>query len=257
MYTDFLMNRNQMLNCLRDLDVRLRAVQDPKEVTVILLLGESAVLAGYHFRQHITAVDAHCTCSCDIRQAAREVAAARFIPEQWLGSECYQDGSYSNQLLECSVLWRRLSRSTEVRTISGPALIASRLRASARSPYGLADVLGILAEEQAEGNTIAFEQIDEMIERLYHGWSGMPENAYAFLQQAIQKGNYEDACRSLMAQEKAVLAMTVQKREDFMPSPDNTDTEAIAALAESRSHDWSRLKGTPLYVRKHEDRQPR
>lgn len=243
MYTDFLLDRARMMQALRDLDAHLHQ----EDIAVLLLMGESAVLAGYPFHPHITAVDACCSCP-GFQEAVRRTAADCRLPEHWLGSESISDGSYASAMMERSVCWLRLSRM-EIRTIRGPELIAARLMASDTSCGSLMDVLGILEEAQEAGRPILPEQVEEAVQALYHGWHEMPSGAFPFLQHAIDGDSCSGIFQALMQAEQRIALLSAVPREEELPCLEYSCSEEIAAIAEQRCRDWSLLSGRPPYIR--------
>lgn len=159
--------------------------------TEIILIGGAAILTNYEFRNSTTDVDAVIRATSNIREAVNKIGDENNLPFNWLNDDFINTNSFSDKLVEVSQYYKTFSNVLEVRTISSEYLIAMKLRSGRRYKNDLSDVVGILAEHQANGKPISKENIIKAVEKLYGNWeTALPQSTRDFVNYIFSNENY-------------------------------------------------------------------
>ena len=181
----------------------------------IILVGGAAVLVGYGFREMTTDVDAMIHASSAMKEAAGRVGDKYNLPHGWLNSDFMRTDSYSPRLEQFSVYYKTFSNIVQVRTVSAEYLIAMKLRSGRKYKNDLSDIIGILAEHENRGNPISKDRIDMAVCNLYGSWDGFPADSVSFINDALERGNYEAVYVAVMEEEKNSKDMLVQFEKKY------------------------------------------
>lgn len=184
----------------------------PAEIT---LVGGAAVLVNYGFRDMTSDVDAIIHASSAMRDAINRVRDKYDLPNGWLNTDFVRTASYSSTLNRFSVYYRTFSNVLTIRTISAEYLIAMKLRSGRKYKNDLSDIVGILAEHEKQGKTIAMSAINKAVIDLYGGWAGFPEDSKEFIENTIANGNYDVIYASVSRGEKETKAILKDFEQEY------------------------------------------
>lgn len=207
--------KDNLDSLLKELAKEFRKLNGAAIPAEIILIGGAAVLAGYGFREMTTDVDAVIHASSSMKDAANRVGDRHGLSNGWLNSDFMRTGSYSPKLSEFSVYYKTFSNVLQIRTVSAEYLIAMKLRSGRKYKNDLSDIIGILAEHEKRGEPISMERIETAVKNLYGSWEGFPADSPAFINNAIQKGDYENIYAAVMEEEKHSKDMLVRFEKDY------------------------------------------
>ena len=171
----------------------------PAEIT---LIGGASILINYGFRDSTYDVDALIHASSAMKDAINYVTDTLGLPNGWLNEDFKNTKSYTPRLVNFSKYYRTFSNIVTVRTITGEYLVAMKLMAYRQYKHDISDIVGILREQQKNGDPLTFERIDKAVMDLYDGWQNMPENAQALIQSILANENM-DALYEVYVNEEA------------------------------------------------------
>lgn len=210
---------------------RLNGTSVPAE---IILIGGAAVLAGYRFREMTADVDAVIYAASSMKEAINRVGDQFGLPNGWLNGDFMRTGSYSPKLAEFSVYYKTFSNVLQIRTISAEYLIAMKLCSGRKFRNDLSDVIGILAEHEANGTPISQEAIDTAVQNLYGGWEAISEEAKAFLENALRDKNYVSAYASVREDEARARDMLIDFARDYPAAVTEANVNEILSALKAR-----------------------
>ena len=187
----------------------------------IILIGGAAILANYGFREMTTDVDAVIHAVSSMKEAVNHVGDKYNLPNGWLNADFMKTDSYSSKLDQYSVYYREFSNVLTVRTVSAEYLIAMKLCSGRKYKKDLSDVIGILAEHEKRGEPIAMGRIDKAVTDLYGSWEKISEDSKNFIQEAMEKGNFEKAYAEISAEETKAKGLLINFEQDY-PRVTNT-----------------------------------
>ena len=185
----------------------------PAEIT---LIGGASILINYGFRDSTYDVDALIHASSAMKDAINYVTDTLGLPNGWLNEDFKNTKSYTPRLVNYSKYYRTFSNIVTVRTITGEYLVAMKLMAYRQYKHDISDIVGILREQQKNGDPLTFERIDKAVMDLYDGWKNMPENAQALIQ-GILANEDMDALYEVYANEEAAAKEALITFEDKYP----------------------------------------
>ena len=172
----------------------------PAEIT---LIGGASILINYGFRDSTYDVDALIHASSAMKDAINYVTDTLGLPNGWLNDDFKNTRSYTPRLVNYSMYYRTFSNVLTVRTITGEYLVAMKLMAYRQYKHDISDIVGILREQQNNGDPLTFERIDKAVKNLYDSWERMPDNAQRMIQSILENGDM-DALYEAYASEEAV-----------------------------------------------------
>lgn len=146
----------------------------PAEIT---LIGGASILVNYGFRDSTYDVDALIQVSSAMKDAINYVTDTLGLPNGWLNEDFKNTKSYTPRLVNYSKYYRTFSNVLTVRTITGEYLVAMKLMAYRQYKHDISDIVGILREQQNNGDPLTLERIDKAVKDLYDSWGNLPENA--------------------------------------------------------------------------------
>ena len=146
----------------------------PAEIT---LIGGASILVNYGFRDSTYDVDALIQASSAMKDAINYVTDTLGLPNGWLNEDFKNTKSYTPRLVNYSKYYRTFSNVLTVRTITGEYLVAMKLMAYRQYKHDISDIVGILREQQNNGDPLTLERIDKAAKDLYDSWGNLPENA--------------------------------------------------------------------------------
>ena len=168
-----------------------------------------------------TDVDAIIHAVSSMKDAINNVGDKFNLPHRWLNADFMKTGSYSAKLEEFSVRYREFSNVLEVRTVLAEYLIAMKLRSGRKYKKDLSDVIGILYEHEQRGVPLTMDDIDKAVCNLYGGWENIPADSVSFIEETMEKGNFEKAYQAISNEEKRSKDLLIQFQDDY-PGITNT-----------------------------------
>ncbi len=236
------LTKDNLDTLLKELAKEFRKLNGPSVPAEIILIGGAAVLAGYGFREMTTDVDAVIHASSSMKDAANRIGDRHGLPNGWLNSDFMRTGSYSPKLAEFSVYYKTFSNVLQIRTVSAEYLIAMKLRSGRKYKNDLSDIIGILAEHEKRNKPISMGRIDAAVKNLYGSWDGVPADSIAFINNAFQKGDYENIYAAVMEEEKHSKDMLIRFEEDYPGVATESNVNDILASLKQK-------KGIPVKKR--------
>ena len=171
----------------------------PAEIT---LIGGASILVNYGFRDSTYDVDALIQASSAMKDAINYVTDTLGLPNGWLNEDFKNTKSYTPQLVNYSKYYRTFSNVLTVRTITGEYLVAMKLMAYRQYKHDISDIVGILREQQSNGDPLTFDRIDKAVKDLYDSWENLPEGAKNMIENILSNEDM-DALYAAYADEEA------------------------------------------------------
>ena len=206
---------------LKELGKEYKKINGKSMPAEIILIGGAAILANYGFREMTTDVDAVIHAVSSMKEAVNHVGDKYNLPNGWLNADFMKTDSYSSKLDQYSVYYREFSNVLTVRTVSAEYLIAMKLCSGRKYKKDLSDVIGILAEHEKRGEPITMERIDKAVTDLYGSWDKISEDSKNFIQEVMEKGNFEKAYAEISAEETKAKGLLINFEQDY-PGVTNT-----------------------------------
>lgn len=206
---------------LKELGKEYKKINGKSMPAEIILIGGAAILANYGFREMTTDVDAVIHAVSSMKEAVNHVGDKYNLPNGWLNADFMKTDSYSSKLDQYSVYYREFSNVLTVRTVSAEYLIAMKLCSGRKYKKDLSDVIGILAEHEKRGEPITMGRIDKAVTDLYGSWEKISEDSKNFIQEAMEKGNFEKAYDEISAEESKAKGLLINFEQDY-PGVTNT-----------------------------------
>ncbi len=188
----------------------------------IILIGGAAIVANYGFRDMTTDVDAIIQAASSIKDAINKVSDEYNLPNSWLNADFMKTTSYSPKLVQYSKPYKQFYGVLNVRSVSAEYLIAMKLKSGRKFKNDLSDVIGILAEHEAKGVAITFEQIKNAFINLYSDWNTISLDSKTFIEEAFRKGNFKRMYSEISTGELQAKNMLINFEKDY-PGATNTD----------------------------------
>lgn len=206
---------------LKELGKEYKKINGKSMPAEIILIGGAAILANYGFREMTTDVDAVIHAVSSMKEAVNHVGDKYNLPNGWLNADFMKTDSYSSKLDQYSVYYREFSNVLTVRTVSAEYLIAMKLCSGRKYKKDLSDVIGILAEHEKRGEPITMDRIDKAVTDLYGSWEKISEDSKNFIQEAMEKGNFEKAYAEISAEETKAKGLLINFEQNY-PGVTNT-----------------------------------
>ncbi len=200
----------------------------PAEIT---LIGGASVVINYGFREMTYDMDAIMDAASSIRDAITFVGDKYGLPRGWINDDFMKTDSYTPQIVRHSKYYRTFSNIMTVRTVTGEYLIAMKLRSGRQYKYDRSDVIGILWEQEKQGDPLSLERIRKAVEDLYGSYDVLSDEVRQFIEKAIQDGRYAETyarIRQAEAENRENL-LEYQAEKPGVISNDNVD-DILAAI---------------------------
>lgn len=208
--------------CLSKLAKEYRKRNGTQIRAEIILIGGAAILTNYGFRDMTYDIDTIIRASSAIKEAINTVGNELGLPNGWMNSDFIKTSSYSPKLVQYSKYYKRFGYVLDVRTITGEYLIAMKLMSGRKYKNDLSDIVGILYEEEENGNPINLEQIQTAVINLYGSWDSLPQDSIDFISEIINNINlkmlYETYCATEISTKDSLILF-----DNNYPNVVNTD----------------------------------
>lgn len=157
----------------------------------IVMVGGASILVNYGFRDATTDIDAIFIAASSMKDAINQVGDRHGLPHGWLNAEFTRTSSYSSKMREYSKHYKTYAGVLEIRTVSAEYLIAMKLVSGRMYKHDLSDMIGILSDHKRQGHPISLQDVDRAVCDLYGDWSKVSPFAKSFIENTIQKDDYE------------------------------------------------------------------
>ena len=179
---------------------KLNGKSMPAEIT---LIGGASILINYGFRDSTYDVDALIFASSVMKDAINYVTDVHNLPNGWLNEDFKNTKSYTPRLANYSKYYRTFSNVVTVRTITGEYLVAMKLMAYRQYKHDISDIVGILREQQKNGDPLTFAQIDTAVKNLYDDWHNLPVGAQELIRNILENEDIDALYQSFTSEEAA------------------------------------------------------
>lgn len=208
--------------CLSKLAKEYRKRNGTQIRAEIILIGGAAILTNYGFRDMTYDIDTIIRASSAIKEAINTVGNELGLPNGWMNSDFIKTSSYSPKLVQYSKYYKRFGYVLDVRTITGEYLIAMKLMSGRKYKNDLSDIVGILYEEEENGNPINLEQIQTAVINLYGSWDSLPQDSIDFISEIINNINLKMLYKTYCATEISTKDSLILFDNNY-PNVVNTD----------------------------------
>ncbi|MBP3361831.1 MAG: hypothetical protein J6N52_13305 [Clostridia bacterium] len=212
---------------LNELSKEYKKLGGRKVPVEIILIGGAAIIENYGFREMTTDIDAILPTVSIMKEAINRVGDRFGLPNGWLNADFTKTDSYSRQLSQYSVPYKTFNQVLNVRTVAGEYLIAMKLRAGRKYKNDLSDIVGILAEHQANKKPIGYEMIDEAVKNLYGGWESFSVDAVSFIRGIIKENDYISVYTQTRHEENQAKEILLDFQEDYPGVLDEKNIDSI------------------------------
>ncbi len=195
----------------------------------LILVGGASVLINYGFREMTTDIDAIIMAERAMKETINAVGDKFGLPNGWINTDFTKTNSYSKKLIEYSVHYRTYSNIVDIRTIKAEYLIAMKLMAGRKYKKDLSDIVGILNEQQKQGNPITFEMIDKAVIELYSGWNKIEKDNVDFLNSVLKEENLENLFAEVIQEELESKSTILEINQNY---PDLVKADNINEILE-------------------------
>lgn len=215
------MSANQLLTkenidqYLSEVAKRFRKLGGKAMPAEIILVGGASILINYGFRDSTYDIDAYIHASSAMKDAINQVTDSMGLPNGWLNDDFKKTKSYTPRLVVYAKYYKEFSRVLTVRTVTGAHLVAMKLMAYRPYKHDISDIVGILLEQQKNGEPLGYEQITQAVRDLYDDWSNIPEEAHDLLVQILKSENLESLYRVYTDGEAAARNVLVSFDENY------------------------------------------
>lgn len=188
---------------LKEVAKRFRKLNGKAMPAEITLIGGASILINYGFRDSTYDVDALIQASSSMKDAINYVTDTMGLPNGWLNEDFKNTKSYTPRLVNYSKYYRTFSNVVTVRTITGEYLVAMKLMAYRQYKHAISDIVGILRDQQKNGDPLNFERIDTAVKNLYDSWENLPAEAQTMIQSILAAENLDALYASYASEEQA------------------------------------------------------
>lgn len=234
MSTDVFFTKANLDECLRALGKEFRRLNGKSMPAEIVLIGGASILLNYGFRDATYDIDAIIHAASSMKDAINIVGDSLGLPDGWLNSDFTRTNSYSSKLAQYSRYYKTFSNVLTVRTISGEYLIAMKLMSGRQYKNDISDIVGILHEQESNGNPISIEDINKAVTNLYGGWDSMPELAHSLIESILTNNNLESLYQQYRDEEKLNKEVLPQFEKDYPGVAEKDNIHDIITNLKSR-----------------------
>lgn len=195
-------------SCLKELGKEFRKRNGSKVSAEIILIGGASILINYGFREMTYDVDGIIRSSGVMKDAINAVRDRLNLPVGWLNSDFVNTKSYTPRLVEYSKYYKTFSNILQVRTVSAEYLVAMKLMSGRQYKNDLSDIVGILIEQEEQGDSLTLNRIKKAVVDLYDYYDKIPENSRTFIESIYEKEDlhaFYIQCQKLQQENKDVL----------------------------------------------------
>lgn len=201
----------------------------------VVLIGGAAAILNYGFRKSTNDVDMLTQAESSVKEAINAVGDRFDLPNGWMNADFTKTDSYTPKIVNYAQFYRTFCRVLEVRTMTGPYLLAMKLKSFRGYAHDRSDVIGILLEHEKRGEPLTLEQIRDAVIKLYGSYDALSEEARTFLEQALALGDYAARYETVKRTETENKDILLRFQDDHpgVTTSDNVN-EILASVREKR-----------------------
>lgn len=202
----------------------------------IILIGGASVVINYGFREMTYDADAIITASSYMKDAINYVGDKYGLPNGWMNDDFKKTGSYTPGIAQYAEYYKTFSNIVTFRTVSGEYLVAMKLKSGRQYKYDMSDIIGILWEQEKEGDPLPFDRIKKAVCDLYGSYESLSEDIRKYIEGVLEDGDYEklySRIRQYELENKENL-LEYQEEKPGVIDGDNVD-DIIAALRRKKN----------------------
>ena len=157
----------------------------------IILIGGASVVINYGFREMTYDANAIITASAYMKDAINSVGDKYGLPTGWLNDDFKRTESYTPKIVQHTKYYKTFSNIVTFRTVSGEYLVAMKLRSGRQYKYDMSDIIGILWDQEKNGDPLTLDRIKRAVCDLYGTYESLSEDIRKYLENALEDGEYE------------------------------------------------------------------
>ncbi|MCR5608425.1 MAG: hypothetical protein K6G26_05120 [Lachnospiraceae bacterium] len=206
----------------------------------IILIGGASVVINYGFREMTYDMDAIINASSSLKDSINTIGDRFGLPNGWMNDDFKRTESYTPKLEQYARYYRTYSNIVTFRTITAEYLIAMKMKSGRRYKYDRSDIIGILWDQEKNGDSLSIERVKKAVEDLYGNYDVVSCEVREFVEQAIKDGGYEEKyslIRQLEIENKDNLLEYQEIKSDVI-TEDNVD-DIIDALRKRKEKNKS------------------
>ena len=237
MLSDKPFTRDNLDRYLKELAKEYRKLSGKDSPVEITLIGGASVVINYGFRDMTYDMDAIINASSSIKDAASIVGDRYNLPNGWINDDFMRTTSYTPKIIQYSKYYHTYSNVITFRTVTGEYLVAMKLRSGREYKFDRSDVIGILLEQERNGDPLSMERIKKAVTDLYGSYDVLSNEIRSFIEQAVQDGNYAEKfklIRQLEDENKTLLVEYIETKPGVV-NRDNTN-DILASLRKRKSN---------------------
>lgn len=237
MLSDKPFTRDNLDRYLKELAKEYRKLSGKDSPVEITLIGGASVVINYGFRDMTYDMDAIINASSSIKDAAGIVGDRYNLPNGWINDDFMRTTSYTPKIIQYSKYYHTYSNVITFRTVTGEYLVAMKLRSGREYKFDRSDVIGILLEQERNGDPLSMERIKKAVTDLYGSYDVLSDEIRSFIEQAVQDGNYAEKfklIRQLEDENKNLLVEYIETKPGVV-NRDNTN-DILASLRKRKSN---------------------
>lgn len=237
MLSDKPFTRDNLDRYLKELAKEYRKLSGKDSPVEITLIGGASVVINYGFRDMTYDMDAIINASSSIKDAASIVGDRYNLPNGWINDDFMRTTSYTPKIIQYSTYYHTYSNVITFRTVTGEYLVAMKLRSGREYKFDRSDVIGILLEQERNGDPLSLERIKKAVTDLYGSYDVLSDDIRSFIERAVQDGNYAEKfklIRQLEDENKNLLVEYIETKPGVV-NRDNTN-DILASLRKRKSN---------------------
>lgn len=189
--SDIYFSKENLDGYLKELAKEYRRQNGKNIPAEVILIGGASILINYGFRETTYDMDAIIRATSSMKQAINNIGDRYGLPVGWLNDDFISTPSYTPQIIQFSQYYRTYANVVEFRTVSGEYLLAMKLKAGREYKHDRSDVIGILWEQENNGDPLTIERIKKAVSDLYGSYDAISDDMKHFIEKAIHTGEYE------------------------------------------------------------------
>ena len=237
MLSDKPFTRDNLDRYLKELAKEYRKLSGKDSPVEITLIGGASVVINYGFRDMTYDMDAIINASSSIKDAASIVGDRYNLPNGWINDDFMRTTSYTPKIIQYSKYYHTYSNVITFRTVTGEYLVAMKLRSGREYKFDRSDVIGILLEQERNGDPLSLERIKKAVTDLYGSYDVLSDDIRSFIERAVQDGNYAEKfklIRQLEDENKNLLVEYIETKPGVV-NRDNTN-DILASVRKRKSN---------------------
>lgn len=198
--------KDHMDRCLKELAREFR--KKSKFPVEIILVGGASILINYGFREMTYDMDAIIHSSYEMKDTINTVGDKLGLPTGWLNTDFTKTSSYTPRLVQYSKYYKTFSDFMQIRTVTSEYLVAVKLMAGRQYKNDLSDIVGILIEQEEQGDPLSLDRIKKAVVDLYDSYDRIPQNSRTLIESIYEKediGTFYQYYRELERENKNIL----------------------------------------------------